>query len=290
MLNYLIIIHRSSGLPLFSKGYSQNFLDIQSALLSGILVALKQITNELKIGELSTFNTHNQKIITRASENIFIGLILDTDDSEQIWNPRAQLIAELFEKRYDMANWYGSADLFDDFEAVLTDLIKGFVWKDKKLENIDLNFVNLDGFFLFDRNKMEYFYNYSDESIKTDYVLNRIESINEDVTINFEDLIYNFLLHNNYGAVLIYNSRTDAQLIKRSVKTAKFIIENLFNTYRFKPDMKKAACALFKPDIVENIEKNSNNTVLNVLLNYQQPLFMIENIRKFALRSLVIID
>ena len=62
MLNYIVLINRNSGTPVYQKTVMDNLPKLEFELLSGLLYAVRKLALELEIGELTTFKTQDRKI------------------------------------------------------------------------------------------------------------------------------------------------------------------------------------------------------------------------------------
>ncbi len=286
MIHYIILVNRESGIMMFEKKLSEDLTDIKSVLLSGMLIALRQLSAELKIGELSTFNTHNKKVLTSVTKRIIVALIIDPDDIEKKFEKLSIKIGEIFEERYDIENWNGDVDLFDPFHENLDLLLKEFEWKRfGPVKSLKSQFIL--GFVLYE-NTNKTFYDFTSNKFDALKLIKEAETRNErKIRIDKKNEIYFFIKNESEGGIVIFESRAPTEKVNRYSKTFSFLIQNLNNSYLFETKLLKSAQKLFSPEIIDLIMQNVDKPLLDIFNTSEDPLNLIENIRKFKVRVLI---
>lgn len=119
MLNGLYIIHRLSGNLLFEKTYEEFLVDTD--LFSSLLTAIRSFIAEIHMGELTSFTTHNKKIIISLSENVVVALVLGGGASLEKYQGIAYELGHQFDQVYSpiLKVWDGNRGQFAPFKANL---------------------------------------------------------------------------------------------------------------------------------------------------------------------------
>ncbi|MDD1777402.1 MAG: hypothetical protein LUQ65_04470, partial [Candidatus Helarchaeota archaeon] len=243
MIRYIILIKRDSGVLLFDKKLSSDFPDIKSDLLSGMLVALRNFTKELEIGELSTFFTFNQKVSVAVTPNLVVVIILDKDDSEVEWQRRALLIGDAFEKAYNLKEWKMDLGVFDSFHETLSTLLTGFQWKKFSLPLINMDASSLEGFLIYDKNQNHYYEYFSDNRYIAEELIRKAEGyLESEVQTTQADKTFLFIrISPMQGGILVLDSHIPQDRMQRYAKTLYFLIQHLQKTYIFQDNLKAPA-------------------------------------------------
>jgi hypothetical protein len=288
MIRYIIIIKRDSGVLLFDKKLSSDFPDINSELLSGMLIALRNFSKELEIGELSTFFTHDQKVSVAVTPNLVVVIILDKEDSEVEWQRRALIIGEAFEKAFNLKEWKFDLGIFDSFHKTLSTLLTGFQWK-KCSSRVDLETTALDGFLIYDKNSNQYYEYFSDNRYSAEELIKRTEGYSENevlITQADKNFLY-FRINPMQGGILVFDSHISQDKIQRYSKTFTFMVQFAQNSYVFQERLKEPAKKLFSESEVETVLQNQGKSLINILETNSQPFQLIESIRRFNLRQII---
>ena len=287
MIRYIIIIKRDSGVLLFDKKLSSDFPDIQSDLLSGMLVALRNFTKELQIGELSTFFTFNQKVSVAVTPNLVVVIILDKDDSEAEWQRQALLIGDAFEKAYDLKEWKMDLGVFDSFHETLSTLLAGFQWKKCSSHSINLDAPSLEGFLIYDKTQNQY-YEYFSNHFNAEELIKKAEGfVENEVQTTQADKIFLFIRSDPLGGVLVLDSHIPQDRMQRYAKTLSFLIQHAQKTYTFQDKLKAPAKKLFSESEVKSVLQNQGKSLITILETNSQPFQLIESIRRFKLRQII---
>ncbi|TFF86294.1 MAG: hypothetical protein EU517_00585 [Promethearchaeota archaeon] len=126
MLDIILIQHEGTGINLVE--YRQNHTRIgteHSAIFSGFLSAIQNITTELNIGTVILISTkgsrgHNCIIVPQSPINVI--LLADHDDPIDLWREQGHIIATKFLESYGTN--FNPHDLtkFRGFSSILKDL------------------------------------------------------------------------------------------------------------------------------------------------------------------------
>ena len=286
MLHYVILINRESGILMFERRLSDVLPDIKSELLSGMLMALRKLSAELKIGELTTFNTYNQKFLISVTKSILVTLVIDLDDFEQEFEKFAIKIGEIFEEEYNIEKWNGDVDQFKPFNEKLNFLLKDFEWKRVgSVKSFKSQFIL--GFVLYD-SIHRLFYDFTAEKCDAVKLIKEAEIKKEKkIRIDKKNEIYIFIKNESYGGIVIFESRAPTEKVNRYSKTFSFLVQNLNNSYIFEEKLLKSAQKLFSQEIIDSIIQNIDKPLLEIFNTSEDPLNLVENIRKFKVRVLI---
>ena len=288
MIRYIIIIKRDSGVLLFDKKLSSEFPDIKSDLLSGMLVALRNFTKELEIGELSTFFTFDQKVSVAVTPNLVVVIILDKADSEVEWQRRALLVGDAFEKAFNLKEWKFDLGVFNSFHETLSTLLTGFQWK-KCSSLVNLETPSLDGFLIYNKNSTQYYEYFSDNRYNAEELIKKAEGFSEnEVLFTQADKSFIYLkIDSMQGGILVLDSRIPQDKMQRYSKTFNFLVQFAGKIYTFQENLKEPAKKLFSENEVENVLHNQGKPLINILETNSQPFQLIESIRRFKLRQII---
>ena len=287
MLHYVILINRTSGILMFEKKLSDKLPDIRSDLLSGMLIALRKFSTELEIGELSTFNTHNQKFLISVTQSTLVALIIDFEDSEKELDKLAIKIGQIFEQNFDVENWKGDLDVFDPFNEILDAILKEFAWKQVGQTKLLINEPFILGFVLYDT-KNRLFYDFTPQEYDVIKLIQNAEERKETkIRIDEKDEIYYYTKTDLAGCVIIFESRVPLEKFNRYTKTFTFLIQNLHSPYIFQDNLLQSAKKLFSEEVIDSVRQNNNVPLLQIFTTAQDSLALIENIRRFKVRVLI---
>ncbi|MHA1266883.1 MAG: hypothetical protein ACTSRS_16720 [Candidatus Helarchaeota archaeon] len=119
MIDGIYIIHRASGRLMFEKQFQQ--FPVDTDLFSSLLTAIRSFTEAIHMGELTTFSTHNHKIIISLTETLIIALLLEPNASVEKYQGLAYEIGYQFFQIYkqELANWSGNRAIFTSFDKYL---------------------------------------------------------------------------------------------------------------------------------------------------------------------------
>ncbi|MHA1275217.1 MAG: hypothetical protein ACTSQS_17575 [Promethearchaeota archaeon] len=117
MIYNLLVIHSESGNNVATIKVAENgFDENEGILMSGVIKAIEDFLNELKIGNIRSFNTHERQVIIYKQKYIFLVLICDEDDDPNMYLTKIEYIANLFNEGVDWTNWYGETTMFDEIK------------------------------------------------------------------------------------------------------------------------------------------------------------------------------
>lgn len=131
MIHAIYIIDGESGLHLLFRKYGE--IELDEALVSGFLTAIKHFSCELKKGKkegeadtIQEIEMKTYKIVIHASEeNILVAAITDWEDSTQLVRKALVEAALSFSDRYRLIlkNWNGDSSVFLDFVPELDKIL-----------------------------------------------------------------------------------------------------------------------------------------------------------------------
>ena len=115
-LKYLLVLHKISGVTLYSQNYSLNNLD--PALISGYLTAVSSFGTELSDGKdvnIKTMEYETFKVMLQEGEYIRVGLILDHTPEEWIIK-NLKIFIEKVENKFniELLEWNGNLNTFKE--------------------------------------------------------------------------------------------------------------------------------------------------------------------------------
>jgi hypothetical protein len=65
-----------------------------------MVMAITSFLQELQLGELKTFITHEKKVILTPTEALYVALVVDLDDLDSMWQSRAAAIGSYIESHF----------------------------------------------------------------------------------------------------------------------------------------------------------------------------------------------
>ena len=286
MLHQLLIIQRSTGILLYRENISKDFSETQIDIISGMLTALQQLAAELKIGELTTFNAMNNKVLLSASEQVICCLILDAEDLEDEWRYFARRVGNLFESKFDLKNWNQETNVFLPFKEIMASITSDLEWKESPIEfKFEENLVL--GFLIYDFNKRIYYKRFLE-----DFDITRLfqiaRSTNEKEFQVEKDRKNVFVYKTELGGLVAsFDLKIAPNKMKRLIKTYKFCMDNIYMNYSLTSAFEKYARNYLEKKEVKKIETEAGKSILDLLTSRSDSLEIIENLRKIKLRELV---
>ncbi|TFF86255.1 MAG: DEAD/DEAH box helicase [Promethearchaeota archaeon] len=123
-LKYLLIIHKISGISLYSYNFSANELD--SALISGYLSALSSFGIELSGGEnvdVRKMEYESFKILIKGGEKINAGIIVNEMPDDWV-SEKLEAFVGVIEKKYKKIfhNWDGELNVFNGIGSIFNEI------------------------------------------------------------------------------------------------------------------------------------------------------------------------
>lgn len=289
MMHYVLIIHRETGVLLFEKKLSNEFKELSSELISGLIIAIKNFSEMIKLGEASTFAAHNFKIVCASSENIYTSIIVDSIDNEEEIRSLAQKISNEFEKQYDITTRLGNISIFRDFTEKLHDIIRDWSW-DKSFERTVNMEEDILGFLIYDSTEKKYWSFKSSENFNPRELLSRAKQLELSGALGVEMkhkryTIY-FDLYNSIGGAIAFGrvSERDKEKFK---KTFSFIIKNFRNSFSFEDKLKEPAEKIFSKEVIKRVLDRNGYSIINILAEEEHPLEFMEYLRRMYLRNVV---
>lgn len=124
-LIHILVIHRDSGVAVFSGSYTQEKID--SSLVSGFLHAITSFGSELAgmEGSLRLLEYRGFRISVQEGESIRAALILKEDPSHRLQEILKHFV-RFFDTKYKVAlqNFKGSVDIFSDANTLVDDFFE----------------------------------------------------------------------------------------------------------------------------------------------------------------------
>lgn len=125
MLYNLLIMNRKSGMTITNIQLAEDSIsESMGDLASGTLKAIQDVLKELEIGQIKSFETNKKQIIVHKKGRILLALISDIGDNTEVFTPKLQKIAALFDSAVDWDKWSGSIDIFNEQIKKAKNLIK----------------------------------------------------------------------------------------------------------------------------------------------------------------------
>ena len=115
MLYNLIVINAEAGINICTLQLAEEGItEDDGQLASGMVKAIRDILEELKVGEIKNFETHQRQVLMYKKDAILTALICDQEDNIEIYNPKIQKITEMFNNVIDWNSWGGEMDIFEE--------------------------------------------------------------------------------------------------------------------------------------------------------------------------------
>jgi len=125
MLYNLLIMNRKSGMTITNIQLAEDSIsESMGDLASGTLKAIQDVLKELEIGQIKSFETNKKQIIVHKKGRILLALISDIGDNTEVFTPKLQKIAALFDSAIEWDNWSGSIHIFNEQIKKAKNLIK----------------------------------------------------------------------------------------------------------------------------------------------------------------------
>ncbi|MFX0123101.1 MAG: hypothetical protein ACFFAE_05645 [Candidatus Hodarchaeota archaeon] len=126
------IIEKESGIPICSVDFGES-TEIDSVLFGGFLVAIRGMMDDLKIGELNSFQTDQSNLLFTGSEEIFSVLAIKKGVSADSWYPTLLEVQKMVEDHYcehckeqDLIDTSIFEELKPDIQEIIFNNIKSF--------------------------------------------------------------------------------------------------------------------------------------------------------------------
>ncbi len=124
MLYNVIVLNHVSGVTLATIRLSDEGINENDGILmAGVVKAIRDFLQELKIGKIHTFQTHEKKILIAIDGVILVALVCDESTNSELYYPKIKYIASLFNRSCDWDTWCGELDIFDDIKNSISTII-----------------------------------------------------------------------------------------------------------------------------------------------------------------------
>jgi len=291
MLHYILIMHSTSGLPIYERKVSPEFMDLKSEILSGLITALQQVSQYLKIGDLSTFNTHNYKVVIKSTENLRVTLLINLDDNEEEWKVVAEELATTLEQKVDFSNWRGELKkTIFNFDTYIDEVLSRFSWNITKIPIKQVEELELFGFMIVDKESRNVYTCNIEDTWKPSELIFKSESLlkeAKDAKIESKDYVLHFIKRNGRYCVIAFPTYVSQFEVERYIKTLDFATLHLYHMLQLKENMRDMAITAIGTDAVNRIVKYSNLRVIDILTTVEHPLETIEDFRRAWIRALL---
>jgi len=295
MLHYLMILQRETGLLLFSEKISKEFKKLQPELISGLMTALNEFSKMMRIGELSTFISHNFKVVISAKEEISVILVIDLEDNETLWKSCAVEVVSTFRKQYNLKKIAPiESSYFNDFNQTLAKILQKYSWKIVIDQKISLDNVSL--LLFFDLRDFTYYRFYSNNSVakSDDEVL--IEKTLEITTTETPEVktteggaILYLIQEGTFGAVLMLTEQAREKDYLRIQRTVAFIVKHFSKRFSLNQQLEKAAISIFGEETIREFSLYDGKSISEIFRDAVEPIRILENIRRLMLRGLLVL-
>ena len=284
MLQYLLITHRETGVPLFER-VAPEFKDISPVMLSGLMTALNNTAKLLRMGELSFFEAYNFKVILSAAGSILVTLIVDKDDHDGEWRECASTIAERFEAMFPVEDRAMDISRFSKFSKTLDEILGGLGWKIAFSGSLDHDQV----LYLLVYNAEEKTIYQLGEVPAPENLVRRVRSLleHQEVSLQDEGNVLRLIRRNHLGGVLAFRQHSQDIVQKRLSKMLAFLVENLYSRFWFNRRLEKAAASLFKQREIDAVMRMEGKPLIEILQEDPSPIEALELLRRFKIRNLL---
>ncbi|MHA1149901.1 MAG: hypothetical protein ACTSR8_16820 [Promethearchaeota archaeon] len=124
MIYNLVVINSESGnnvatIKLSEEGFDEG----EGILMSGVVSAISNFLNELNIGNIRSFKTHQKQVIVYKKKFVLVVLICDENDEPDYYLPKIEYIANLFDNGCDWSNWCGDVSMFGEIIKTATNIL-----------------------------------------------------------------------------------------------------------------------------------------------------------------------
>ncbi|MEM1659181.1 MAG: hypothetical protein QXX87_05905 [Candidatus Jordarchaeales archaeon] len=288
MIRKVLIIHRTSGVPLLVVNFEQLDSSLDDTLLSGMLKALEGLAEELKIGSFSSFKTTDAIFLVASLSNVLVVLMLEHEDDIEYYKQFAVAIAWDFETSFKLEKWNGNVENFLKFRDRVVSMLGNLSWKEMLGEARRLP-EGVAGYVVYDRVNRRFWSNL-DANIDVVELINSWEGMSgEVIEANDENLIYvsTKSKHTPFGVIGILRKPLPERDVERYKKLFAFIAENADKTFSLVKETLKAAEKLFGKEAVEEVKKYDGGMLLEVLSLHEDPLTLLDLVRKMCVRGVV---
>ncbi len=115
MLHHLFILVEESGISIGNLNLSDEKLDdIEADLLSSSIKGIIDFFKSTPFGEIDTFKFMDKSMKIIRKKILLFALVYDKDTDMNLYNPKLEIIAEMFENSIDWCKWYGNISQFKD--------------------------------------------------------------------------------------------------------------------------------------------------------------------------------
>ncbi len=159
MIYSIIVFNKTSGIPLYSHHFKEFAGD--ASLASGMVMAITSFLEELQLGTLKSFITHEKKVIIVPTNILYVALVIDLDDLESQWESRAADIGVYIEEKFQLYIKQSRALKEKDEGADL--IIEKLLYEEDKagfilqeIENQLFPIPSLFGVIILDKNQVEH--------------------------------------------------------------------------------------------------------------------------------------
>ncbi len=114
MIYALLIFQAETAKIITSINFSQglNIEDGTGELMSGVVKAISDFLNEMRLGEIRNFETREKNVLVVKSGGIVAALVCDRGSNIDIYDAKLKLIAEEYGSTTDMSKWKGNTEIF----------------------------------------------------------------------------------------------------------------------------------------------------------------------------------
>jgi len=201
----IVIIEAHSGLPLFSRLSPK----IDSTIFSGLITAIKNLSEELTLGGLSSFTTESYEVYISAGKKVVVALLMENVDKPVAYQ-LPNLICTKFEEIYNIPDIPDTNDYLG-FNATLEEIIKDF--------------------FAIEDSHLLYVYNEADKFILTK-VVSAKEVIEHSILIHCsipDKRIYILYNKDDIPSRIKYLANKEAKRINSELSNNQFTIRDIYD-------------------------------------------------------------
>lgn len=137
MLLEIFIIQKGSSFLLLRRSFTEKTLAMNGVLFSGMISAISLFTKELKIGQITQFETGEHRVLISPHDEIIVVGIIEENKEDEFVEISLKKISEQFCEKFSqtLKEWNGDTQIFEPFaenvdEIVYSEFTKLYISKD----------------------------------------------------------------------------------------------------------------------------------------------------------------
>ncbi|UYP43793.1 hypothetical protein NEF87_000078 [Candidatus Lokiarchaeum ossiferum] len=137
MLLEIFIIQKGSSFLLLHRSFTTKTIAMNGVLFSGMISAISLFTKELKIGQITHFETGDHRVLISSNQDIIVVGIVEESKEDNFVEISLKKISEQFYEQFgqNIKNWNGDTQIFEPFaknvdEIVYSEFTQLYISKD----------------------------------------------------------------------------------------------------------------------------------------------------------------